>query len=133
MEKTIAKGWRAMGSFTMEQLFLMQGQIPGPDWSDEELKLPIHGYEKGGNRVLVAQEPRVAGGPRLWHLSISREERYPGWDEIKSAREAFLPLGLTFVMYFPRLDEYVNVHPNCFHLWESTDPNDAPAPKLVLP
>ena len=55
----------------------------------------------------------------LWHLSISHRERYPTWDEIKEAREEFLPMDKTFAMFFPPSKEYVNIHPNCFHLWET--------------
>lgn len=53
-----------------------------------------------------------------YHLSISHKSRYPAWDEIKAAREEHLPMDKTFAMYFPPSEEYVNVHPNCFHLWE---------------
>lgn len=76
---------------------------------------------KGGNRVLIAQEPRHGNDRLMWHLSISREDRYPGWDEIKDARYALLPLGLTFAMLLPPPGEYVNIHRNCFHLWEYDD------------
>ena len=29
-----------------------------------------------------------------------------------------LPLALTFAQILPPPREYVNIHPNCFHLWE---------------
>jgi hypothetical protein len=78
-------------------------------------------YIKGGNRVVVSVEDRFGDKRGLWHLSISRVDRYPGWDEILAAREQFLPHGTTFAMILPRLDEYVNLHNNCFHLWEIRD------------
>lgn len=52
------------------------------------------------------------------HLSISRRTRYPTWDEIKRARYTFLPDGLTMAMLLPPKNEYVNIHQNCFHLWQ---------------
>lgn len=52
------------------------------------------------------------------HMSISHKNRYPTWDEIKEAREHFLPMGKYFVMAFPPPDAFVDFHPNCFHLWE---------------
>jgi len=52
------------------------------------------------------------------HMSIAHQDRYPTWDEIKEAREFFLPLSKHFAMGFPRPDAYVNTHENCFHLWE---------------
>lgn len=54
----------------------------------------------------------------LWHLSISHLERYPTWEEIKQSRYDLLPRDRNFVMVLPPPGEYVNVHPNCFHLHE---------------
>ena len=70
-------------------------------------------FKKGENKILVS----IDDG--LWHLSISHKDRYPTWDEIKSAREEHLPMDKTFAMYFPPSEEYVNLHQNCFHLWET--------------
>lgn len=53
-----------------------------------------------------------------WHLSISHRSRYPTWDEIKEARYRFIPDNVTMAMILPPRGEYVNVHPNCFHLHE---------------
>lgn len=76
-------------------------------------------YAKDACRVLVSQEPRPGKGERRWwHLSISCADRYPTWEEIKDARYSLLPMGLTFAQLLPPLNEFVNIHPNCFHLWE---------------
>lgn len=64
-------------------------------------------------KVLVAREPVVG-----WHLSISHPFRYPSWEEIKAARYTLVPHDVTMVMCFPPPGEFVNVHPNCFHLYE---------------
>jgi hypothetical protein len=77
--------------------------------------------QMGECRVLVTMDPvEVRGRTKiLWHLSISHPNRYPTWDEIKEARERFLPANLSFAMRFPPASEpYVNMHTNCFHLWE---------------
>lgn len=81
----------------------------------------VRAFIKGACRVLVGHEDRHTNGILRWHLSISCEDRYPVWDEIKDARYALLPLGLTFAMLLPPPGEYVNIHPNCFHLWEIDD------------
>lgn len=73
-------------------------------------------------KVFVTQDKAGKNGGLLWHLSISHPHRYPKWDEIRDARYKFLPTDLTFGMLLPPPEEYVNVHPNCFHLWEITDP-----------
>jgi len=56
-----------------------------------------------------------------WHMSISHPSRYPTWDEIKEARYSLLPKNITVAMLLPPPDEYVNIHENCFHLWEIED------------
>ena len=56
------------------------------------------------------------------HMSISHRQRYPTWDEIKDARYALLPHDITMAQFLPPPSRYINVHPNCFHLWEVEDP-----------
>lgn len=57
-------------------------------------------------------------GPYL-HVSIARSNRYPTWDEILAVRAWGFPEDMEVVMVLARKEEYVNLHPNCFHLWES--------------
>jgi len=66
-----------------------------------------------GLRVMVAWE---AG--HGWHLSISHSSRYPTWDEIRDARYDLVPDNCTMAILLPPRGEYINVHPNCFHLHE---------------
>lgn len=84
--------------------------------------------------VFVGREPTgLANGDRvlLWHLSISHRTcdtlqpgRYPTWDEIREARERFIPDDVTAAMLLPPSSEYVNVHDTTFHLWQVTDRNE---------
>lgn len=69
-------------------------------------------FKSGNLNVLVSQEPDGM------HLSISHPHRYPSWDEIKSARYDLLPSEKTFAMILPPPGDYVNIHENCFHLYE---------------
>lgn len=69
----------------------------------------------GECRILLAIENR------LWHMSISHPNRYPTWDEIYDARYVLIPNKYTMAMLLPPKEQYVNVHPNCFHLWEVND------------
>jgi hypothetical protein len=96
-----ASGWRQIG------------RLPLPEG------IEAIAYQKGPCRVLISHEPR--GGKMRWHLSISVADRYPGWEEIKDARYHLLPLELTFAQILPPPGEYVNIHRNCFHLWEIDD------------
>ena len=60
----------------------------------------------------------------LWHLSISVAYRYPTWDEIFTAWYDLVPgAGQDFngAILLPRKSEYVNIHPNCFHVHQLKD------------
>jgi hypothetical protein len=74
-------------------------------------------YVWGDVTVHVAKE----GG--LWHLSISVPYRYPTWDEIYTAWYDLCPdaADITGAIMLPRKTEYVNIHPNCFHVHQLED------------
>jgi hypothetical protein len=74
-------------------------------------------FARGEVRVWVSRDVYADGSVR-WHLSISCKSRYPTWDEIHDARYALLPNDITVAMILPPKEEYVNLHPNCFHLHE---------------
>lgn len=74
-------------------------------------------WEYRGNMFAVI----VSKDDGLWHISISHHKRYPTFDEIKEARYKFIPDDVTMAMFFPPRSQYVNVHPNCFHLFEVKD------------
>ena len=76
-------------------------------------------FVRGACSVLIRRDwIEEQGGKECWHLSISCTDRYPTWDEIRDARYALLPGDVTMAMLLPPVAEYVNVHENCFHLWE---------------
>ncbi len=53
-----------------------------------------------------------------YHLSISHPTRYPKYDEIKEARYKFCPNDAVMAMLFPPKEQFVNIHSNCFHLFQ---------------
>ncbi len=69
-------------------------------------------YEEGKLTVMISKD---AG---MWHMSISHPGRYPTFDEIRDARYKYLPNEAMIAMLFPPKEQYINVHKNCFHLWE---------------
>jgi hypothetical protein len=89
------------------------GEVP-LHLTDETIKAKA--FSKGPCQVLITQE--LHGKKMRWHMSISCHNRNPLWDEIKDARYALLPSGLWFAHMLPPLNEYINIHPHCFHLWE---------------
>jgi hypothetical protein len=82
-------------------------------------------YKWGDLKVCVALE----GG--LWHISVSQPHRYPTWDEIYTAWYDLVPDAsqINGAIILPRKSEYVNIHPNCFHVHQL---RDAEVPAIVL-
>lgn len=76
-------------------------------------------YSWGDCNVFVGQEP-VSGDPwpLSWHLSISTPYRNPSWEEIKQARYDLVPHDVTMAMILPPVEQYVNIHNYCFHLYQ---------------
>jgi|SRR5271166_6113702 len=89
---------------------------PKANW--KEFNHPMGGawFIWGEVRVCVAKEHR------LWHISISCEYRYPTWDEIFTAWYDLVPGAedIEGAIILPRKAEYVNIHPNCFHVHQLT-------------
>jgi hypothetical protein len=70
-----------------------------------------------GLAVIRSIDPTPHG--ELLHASVSRRDRYPSWDEIHAVRDIVFPKDVDVMMMLPRAGDYVNVHPNCFHLWQT--------------
>ncbi|MBI9112426.1 hypothetical protein [Maridesulfovibrio ferrireducens] len=58
------------------------------------------------------------GNESKWvHLSCSRKDRLPTWDDLKGVKKMFLGDEKEALQVFPKTEDYVNLHPFCLHLW----------------
>lgn len=72
-----------------------------------------------GHHVIHCVEETEHG--KLRHVSVSHPSRYPTWEEIKEVKYHFFKDDEDAIMVLPRKSDnmlYVNIHPNCFHLWQ---------------
>jgi hypothetical protein len=77
-----------------------------------------------GYRVLISGSVK---GERRWiHLSFSRGDRVPDWEELKAVKSRFLGDDALAIQVFPPKEEWVNVHPYCLHLWSCVDGSPLP-------
>jgi len=51
------------------------------------------------------------------HVSVSRRDRCPTWEEMCQVKEMFWDDEDCVIQYHPPKSEWVNNHPNCLHLW----------------
>ena len=84
----------------------------------------LYGFTMGDCTILLGHEPAGAHGELRWHLTISRPDRHPSWDEIKTARYRLLGPDLAVAMILPPAELYVNLpaQDHVFQLWEIDDP-----------
>jgi hypothetical protein len=82
---------------------------------------------KGGQFVQV-----IASDGLGWeHVSVSRRDRCPTWEEMCQVNALFWDEEDCVVQYHPPRSEYVNNHPNCLHLWRPTE-GQIPRPMKLL-
>ncbi len=53
-----------------------------------------------------------------WHLSVSRPDRLPTWEEVRDARYELVPDEATMALLLPPKSEYVNVYNFCLQMYE---------------
>lgn len=68
-------------------------------------------YEYKGKHILINKENQT------WHLTVSAKHPL-GFYELKDVRYRFLPDNMVVAQLFPNRSNYVNIHENCYHLWE---------------
>ncbi len=54
----------------------------------------------------------------LKHISVSCLNRYPTWEELLELKDRFFG-DIDCMMIMPKKSDYVNLHPNCFHIWQT--------------
>ena len=74
-----------------------------------------HGYG-----VIVTLDDTDRHGVLL-HASISLEDRYPTWEEIKQLKRQVFGPDMDVMQVIPKDADYVNIHPNTFHLWQTPE------------
>lgn len=90
-----------------------------PYMANQMVRLRV--FAKDDLRIIATSELQK-DGERRRHISISHPDRYPTWEEIKDARYNMMGAGVMVAQLLPPLTDYINIHPNCFHLYEIIDP-----------
>lgn len=65
------------------------------------------------------------------HVSVSTRRRAPNWQEMCFIKNLFWHEDEWVVQYHPAKTDYVNMHPNCLHLWRPLV-DRLPTPPSVL-
>lgn len=82
----------------------------------------------GGLRIICSD------GFAWEHVSVSREDRCPTWEEMCFVKDLFWDEHEWVVQYHPPKASHINCHPFCLHLWRPTNSYlPTPPPWMVGP
>jgi hypothetical protein len=65
------------------------------------------------------------------HVSVSNNKHPPNWQEMCYVKDLFWREDECVMQLHPAQSKYINVHPNCLHLWRPTR-TEIPLPPLIL-
>jgi hypothetical protein len=75
----------------------------------------------------------VASSDGGWdHVSVSRRNRCPNWQEMEHVARLFFRDDETAVQFHVPASDHINVHPNCLHWWRPTEQTQPLPPKLFV-
>ena len=103
----------------------------------DRLKVSQTGYDGGCGEIYFPgqREPMVvvwSFGGGWEHVSVSYRRRTPTWDEMCKVKDMFWHDDETVVQYHPKKSDYVNIHPNCLHLWRKCGEDFEQPPKIYV-
>lgn len=85
---------------------------------DGALQVQRRWVTQDGLRVLASVDDADPHG-ELLHVSCSRADRLPSWDEVHAVRDALFPADADVMLVLPRREDYVNLHQFTLHLWQT--------------
>lgn len=75
----------------------------------------------------------IASNGMGWeHVSVSMDHRKPTWQEMCCIKELFWDADDCVIQYHPPESNYVNIHPNCLHLWRPVDQEIIMPPTMMV-
>lgn len=69
-----------------------------------------------GYAVLVSIDS-LEDGKRWLHLSVSRPDRLPFWEDLREVKNVLLGAEKVAIQLLPKESTYINAHPYTLHLW----------------
>ena len=65
-------------------------------------------------------------------MSVSHKNRCPTWAEMCIIKDIFFEEAECCVEYHPAKSNYVNIHPNCLHIWKPQNRSIPVPPKIFV-
>jgi hypothetical protein len=85
-----------------------------------------YGWKSPAGLMVISSAATEDDGKEWLHLSVSRQDRLPSWDDLVEVKEVFGGTATSAIQVIPPRAEYVNCHPNVLHLWVCLDESPLP-------
>lgn len=76
-------------------------------------------FDFGNGMIAIA-----SAGMGWEHVSVSRIERTPTWEEMAQVKSLFWDDSDLVIQIHPPKESYINNHEHCLHLWRKAGTND---------
>lgn len=87
-----------------------------PTWIEEASPIPEQRCFRKFNGLVVLVGVGIWEGKGWIHVSCSHRDKVPSWKELCEVKDQFIG-DHKAIQVFPKKAEYVNIMPNCLHLW----------------
>lgn len=112
---------------TVERFIAGSDAIPSSDVGAFQVPSPIDGEPL--RCVVSSGRAAVRSGLPPWdHVSVSRVDRTPWWEEMDAIARLFFREHEHAMQLHVPYSEHVNLHPNCLHIWRPAGMKKIPLP-----
>ena len=73
----------------------------------------------------------AASSDRWDHVSVSRRDRCPTWDEMDHIKRMFFKPDETAMQLHLPISDHISIHPHCLHIWMPHD-SEIPRPPSIM-
>ena len=95
-------------------------------WSSDESNGNNGAFQIGVLHILASD------GEGWDHVSVSTPKKIPTWKQMCQVKALFWGPEDCVIQYHPPSSEYINIHPNCLHLWRQQDKEFAVPPNYMV-
>jgi len=87
---------------------------------------PMQRAYRNRHLLVLIDNTKKSDGKHSVHVSFSRKDRLPNYEEITEVKRLFVGKNNKAIMVFPEEKNHVNINPYCLHLWCCVDGDGLP-------
>jgi hypothetical protein len=100
--------------------------VIAPGWYREKSLCDTQNWWRRSDGLVVINEIEYHDGQTWLHVSLSRKDRLPTYQDQIDVKEQFVGLEAKAIQVFPPRSQHSNFHPFCLHLYSRLDGDALP-------